>query len=139
MSFALGPFNFIEFASQSGRGAPPLLPTERSTIVQRPGVDDTGVIKTGSKGQPVNKRSGVDVTTYPGAQDLASLYVSAANAAAYKLTWAAVDYEARYGVKYIVLEVETTNIIRLGASAGGFNTNPGAWLTADWVLVPVVA
>lgn len=140
MTFSLGPFNFFTFHRAENPAAPPLRMTERGMIVQRPGVDDTGVIRHGEKGRPFTMLSQADVLTHSAGQTLAELYEAAVLLATYPLVWADVDYESSFQTRYVILEVEAASIRRVGAIVGGLNGASGnTVVVANWLLLPVAA
>jgi len=130
LSNKIGPFSFVSLS------APPQTPHERSEIIQRPGVDGTGFLRIGKKGEPFDVESRVDVTDWATANAVAASYKAIVNAGTYDLTFAGINYTSA-GVKFVVTGVEVLSIKRLAKSSGGLS-NGLALVTARWKLFPVI-
>ena len=133
---SIGPFNFITLDG-GGPGGPPQIARERSMLVQRPGVNGTGVIQLGTKGRPFQMRSVVDTTSVAAGHDLQALYAAACNDALYAIISNGVNYATAYNTWYVVLDVEPLGVRRIGASVGGLSVPSFAVVLAGWTLLPV--
>lgn len=126
----IGPFSFV---SLSG---PPQTPHERSDVIQRPGVNGTGFVKTGKKGEPFDVETRVDVADWATANAVAADYKRIVNAGTYDVIFAGVNYSSA-GVKFVVNDVQITSIKKMAKSAGGLNAGL-AVITARWRLFSVI-
>lgn len=133
---SLGPFNFVSFHQPEDRGAPPPLPAQQLEPIQRPGVNGTGFILQGIKGEPFDMRSAVDMYTVAAAANLLYQYQSYVGTRQI-LVWAGVDFDAAYSCQYQIFRCRPGRIRRITGSTGGLNPGAGAWLEAWWTLVPV--
>lgn len=128
--FKIGPAQFFSLSD------PPQTPSEMAEIIQRPGVNGTGFIKTGKKGEPFDLRSSVDLADKFTANAVAANYHLLEYSGTYDIVFSDVSYSTA-GVAFVVMKVETLEIRTLKRSVGGLN-NGLAWLTARWRLMPVI-
>lgn len=133
----LGNFQFVGWHRADDPAGAPELPREMTEIIQRPGVDGTGLLLLGSKGQPFQMRSAVDLQD--GAQAVAVIdgYRQMIGAGAFRLIWGSIDFYAVYTVGYLVLDVTTLRMTTLSAKAGGITPGATVWLESLWTLLPV--
>ena len=128
--FRIGPFQFFSLSD------PPQTPSEMADVIQRPGVNGTGFVKTGKKGDAFTVTSTVDLASKALAHSVAASYHALEHAAVYNVVHQGVSY-AFAGVGFVVRKVEVVSIKGLSTSAGGLNGGH-AWLTARWTLMPVL-
>ena len=128
--FRIGPFQFFSLSD------PPQTPSEMAEVIQRPGVDGTGFVKTGKKGSEFTVTSTVDLANKAVAHAVAASYHSLEHAGVYDVVHQGVSYSTA-GVGFVVRKVELVSIKGLRTSAGGLNGGL-AWLTARWTLFPVI-
>lgn len=134
---SLGPHVFVTFHNPQDRGGAPAFVQQQTEIVQRPGVEGTGIILHGRKGQPFQMRSGCDYATLGDALDAFLAYNDSVGTDPAQLVWGGTDYEMTFNVLYGILHVELIRARRISCGAGGTETTPGAWLEALWTLVPI--
>lgn len=132
----IGSFQFVSLA-----GDPTSL-REEVEMVRRPGVDGLGFWKTGTRGRPFRLVSGVDAPNMVQARVLYKQYKTLIGADPVFLIWAGVNITSLESVKVVVLDVRPaggrrTAVRRIGNSVGTLNSNPQAWIDAEWTLVSV--
>lgn len=128
--FQIGPFQFFSLSE------PPQTPSEMADLIQRPGVNGTGFVKTGKKGEEFSLRSKVDLADKHLAHAVGASYHSLEHAGTYDITFSDVSYSSA-GVAFVVRKVSVVEIINLRQATGGLN-NGLAWLVADWRLIPII-
>lgn len=128
--FKIGSFQFFSLSD------PPQTPSEMAEIIQRPGVDGTGFMRTGKKGEEFTVRSKVDLADKYLAHAVGASYHALEHAGTYDLVFSDVSYSFA-GVAFVVRKVKVVEIRTLRRSVGGLNAGL-AWLTADWSLIPVI-
>lgn len=128
--FQIGPFRMFSLS------APPQTPSEMAEVIQRPGVDGTGFMRTGRKGEEFELTSSIDVADKYTAHAIAAGYHSLENQAIYNIIYSDVDYSIA-GVGFVVRKVSVDRINLLRRSVGGVNAGL-AFLTARWRLMPVI-
>ena len=129
-------FTFVVLERADIRGGPPTLEQPQTELVQRPGVPGSGILDLGRKGTPFKMRSAVDITQ--GQIDLVQKgYLELVAAKRVNIIWNNLDYGAIFATKYVVLDVETTAILRITAKAGGLTNAADTWYEALWTLLPV--
>lgn len=134
---SLGPFSFIQLSRPGDRSAPPELVKLGTEIIQRPGVNGTGLMQLGRRGMPFELDGLVDIPTEAGIS-LAMGQYTAAIGSTLALVWGGIDFEAAFSVNYLVLDVDTLSVRRLAAASGGLNTPTGQFLlTSRWQLCAV--
>ena len=132
--YSLGSFTFVNFHGMSGIGAPQ---TVRKTAVplQRPGVDGTAIVTTGTKGSIFQMRSFVDVASVSAAQVLIVAYEAAVNNELLQLVHGGTNYYATPILnQYWVLDVQAgwrRSSASVGGMAGGL-----VGVEAFWTLLP---
>lgn len=134
---SLDSFGFICLNAMGRRGGVPPIMQQQIGVVQRPGVDGTGFIRLGSKGQPFQAVSVVDVDTFANAVALAASYQSLARDEAYELVWCGVNFSTAHGTRYFVVDVQPPVVERCSVSSGGLASGGQATVEAVWTLVPV--
>jgi len=137
--FRLGEFRFVNAHRPEDPAAPPLLCWEMSELVQRPGVSGTGIKLVGKKGPGFPYVTKVDFANRELAHDATRDYHNLVNVFGKQtLVHAGIDYYARYGTRYIPIEVVVLRIKRLGAAVGGLSGVAFPyWVEAQWMLQPV--
>ena len=132
-----GNFRFVAFHRPEDRGAPPVLCTEETEIIQRPGIDGTGVIRLGRKGVAFQMRSVVDAPSFDGAVWLADQYRRSRGLGPYGIIWGGVNFAANYGTVYVPLDVQIIKCRRIGAAVGGLFAPSLGLVEAVWTMIPI--
>ena len=105
-------------------------------IIQRPGVDGTGFLKTGKKGEEFELTSTVDLPDKYVAHAVGASYHTLEHQDVYDITFSDVSYSSA-GVAFVVRKVTIVEVRNLHRSVGGLNAGL-AWLVARWKLIPVI-
>jgi hypothetical protein len=133
---SIGSFNFVRLSSVNGRADAVETVYQHTDIIQRPGVDGTGLIQLGLKGDPFQLSSFVDVDTFANAQVLRLNYKSLVGYGPQIVICAGTNYYNPLGHKYFVLGVQA-EASRIGKSTGGLVGGAQAKVDAIWTLLPV--
>ena len=134
---SLGSFNFVRLSSPNNRRADGVETVYQHTeLIQRPGVDGTGFMQVGLKGDPFQLASFVDVDTFANAQVLKMNYKSLVGYSPVILIVAGLNYYNPYGHKFEVIEVKA-EAYATGAQVGGLTNGGLAAVEATWTLVAV--
>lgn len=133
---SIGSFSFVRLSSVNGRADAVETVYQHTELIQRPGVDGTGMIQLGLKGDPFQLSSMVDVDTFANAQALRLNYKSIVGNGLYVVICAGTNYYNPLGHKYYVLGVQA-EASRIGKSAGGLVGGAQAKVEAIWTLIPV--
>lgn len=134
----LGEFHFIKFDNPlSPNGAPEIL-RQDNEVIDRKGVNSTGVRRLGVKRPFFPMVSIADCESYLQACDVYHLYTQMTIYPELELTWRDIDY-TRYGVRYVVKDVEAPDIQPVRNQIGGFlgSRETARLLRATWILQPV--
>ena len=83
----LGTFLFVEFRNAAGGSGSPELMQEMGEIIQRPGVNGSGVRKFGVKGEPFQMVSGVDCLNLSDGINTFNNYKSFVNQIEMRIIW----------------------------------------------------
>lgn len=135
MAFLAQKIGSFEFLSLRGVVMPPRLQIDRPMM--RPGVDGVGLWKTGSRGQPFELRSAVDVATVSAGRTLFQSYYQAIGDNPVDLVVDGYNFAAEFW-RVAILDVRASQVKGIINSAGGTLTNPLAKLVASWTLIGVV-
>lgn len=137
---SIGAFNFISLQQPDGNGAVPELLRQDLKVIQRPGVDGTGIKRQGVKGEPFQLQSVVDMPTRAEAEDLRFLYIALQQGEQKAdLVLNDIDYASFHGVRFVVQRVEKVFIQRMSAAVGGLSSPSNYVVRATWTLIPVHA
>lgn len=138
MAHSLGPFPFISFTNAQSPLAPPETLREMNEVIQRNGVNGTGVRRIGYKSPPFQMISGVDAPSIAVANQLFVSYQVLTSEGPQTLIWNDADYTG-IQTQYIVLDVVCLELVPLRNLVGGFagQVETGAYLRALWTLQPV--
>ena len=128
--YQIGPFQFFSLSD------PPQTPSEMADVIQRNGVDGTGFVRTGKKGESFEVTSKVDLADKYVAHAVGASYHAIEHAATYDVVFSDVSYSSA-GVAFVVQKVTVVEIRNLRKSVGGLNAGL-AWLVARWRLMPVI-
>lgn len=120
----IGPFQFVTLDGV------PALPFEHADTIERPGVNGTGFVKTGNRGEEFEITTGVDVPTWADALVAEDAYRQIANAGTFNIIKCGVGY-ASIGVKFVVRSVNVTEKFKVANSAGGMVAGL-AYVRARW-------
>lgn len=134
MIFSLGNFTFLTLARTDNTAGPPDFPRERLEVVERPGINGTGLILLGVKGRPFSVRGVVPVTSRPVGLDLVAAYHASITGDILTLIWADENITVEYGIGFQIVDVLEANVQGLAASSNG----AGALVTVTLSLLPVV-
>ena len=136
---AIGPFNFISLGFPGDNAVAPPSGQMQCEITERPGVDGTGLIQLGIRGEPYPCRTTVDVPTLPDCHILYQDYLSIVGTRQL-LMRANIAYEQVHRANVFVLKVEAPRFKRLSAMSGGLNGLPAGWFVeVVWQLISVPA
>lgn len=120
----IGPFQFVALDGV------PTLPFEHAMVVERDGVNGTGFVKTGIRGEEFEMTSGVDVPTWADALVLEDIYRSLVHSGTFAIIKSGVGYAA-IGVAFVIRSVQVTEKFRVANSAGGL-VGGLAYVRAKW-------
>lgn len=133
----VGPYGFISLHRTDDPRGGPLVPREQCEVINRPGVDGTGVMKMGRRSEPFQMRAFVDVLSLAivptAVQSYQSLIGTVVN-----VVWQDVDYAANYGCRYAVLDCVCQSSRRVLARAGGAVSGSTAVVEILWTLQPMI-
>ena len=141
---SIGSFNFVRLSSVDDPKADGVQTVyQRTELIQRPGVDGTGLVQLGLKGDPFQLASFVDVDTFTNAQLLAVAYRALVGGNPQVVCVAGLNYYSSYlvgtvrlGHKFLVTKV-TPKARATGASVGGLTNGGLGVVEAVWELVPI--
>lgn len=123
----IGDFEFIAIHGE------PLAPREQLDVIQRPGVDGTGFLQIGRRGEPFELLTMDDAETRQIAEDMLVDYRALITQTPVSLTRSGVTYPWLVQV----LDVQAAAISDLLGSAGGRHPPSAAVVRARWRLVAV--
>lgn len=132
----IGPYRVIAFEGDPGTLR------EWVELVRRPGVDGTGIWRTGRRGREFRLTSKVDAVDPAHARRILRDYTTLIGANPVRLIWDSIDLVAAEGVLVAVLDVQPAGragVRGIGAAAGGLLSQPAGYLAADWRLMPIAA
>lgn len=137
---SIGVFSFISLGKPGEPGSvPDLLQTEKK-LIQRPGVNGTGIKHVGVKGQPFQLESVVDMPTRADAENLRFLYHALQSSKTKAdLVLNDIDYGSFHNVRFVVLSVDNCSIRRMSAAVGGLSAVSNFVVRTIWTLIPVHA
>lgn len=127
----LGDFTFITLVGN------PVALSEQLELIQRSGLDGTMLRKLGKRGTPFELVGQVDVADLAAGRELYRQYLALKGADPVPLTWHDCESTAEDGALVAVLDVQIRALHKIGPSAGGLTTNPGAFLESGWSLIAV--
>lgn len=133
---SIGSFNFVVLSGVRP-GQPLEFEQPELELRQRPGVDGTGLVDLGTKGQPFPVRTLVDVSTYLAGLQLLKLYVAVVGTGPLVVVHGGVNYHDRFRTKYDVLRVTPVRCSRAASQVGGLSASSTAVVEAVWELLPV--
>jgi hypothetical protein len=130
MANAIGDFAFIRL------GPMPEVYRRMLLVLDRPGVNNHVILRTGMKGRPFTVRTGVDaIDLYDGV--LATVnYQSIIGTDAVELVYNDVAM-SDFRCKFLVLDVKPLEVRALQGAIGGLFPPSRAWVTAEWTLLPI--
>lgn len=138
-AYSISRFAFLTLARPDDPAAPPDTIGEKSELLQRHGVDGTGVLRVGRKGEAFEMISMVDAATFTAAIDTGEAYKVLENSGLYDLVWHGVNYRTAYGNIYLVKRVRVLQVKRLANSTGGLFPPSLGLVVASWQLLPMKA
>ncbi|RLC36458.1 hypothetical protein DRH27_05190 [Candidatus Falkowbacteria bacterium] len=110
---------------------------EQTEIIQRPGVDGSGLFLMGRKGHDITIQTAVCLTDRQRAVEIYGLYEDAVGSLPVEVTWGGSPLTS-WNLNYAIREVELLRADQLALSTGSFNTPGGlGWLAAVWKLFPM--
>ncbi len=136
MIYRLENHDFVILHRSDNPAGGPLLPTEKHQAITRPGVEGTGFILHGRRGEPFDMRSYVDLLflDIPSrTQDYHDLVGTVVD-----VVWQSVDYRSQFRIRYFVANVMIVRSGKLTAYSGGQTSGGNAYLEATWTLHPVI-
>ncbi len=131
MAESIGDFTFVCLKGQPG------VVQQEIELITRPGVDGTGLLRTGRRGQPFDLETGVDTQTLEAGRTLFNQYKALSGTDPVKMVWGAINLETAESVLFGVLRVDLISLRPIAASVGGLNPPSGAWLQCRWNLIPI--
>lgn len=120
----IGPFQFVTLDGV------PALPFEHADTIERPGVNGTGFVKTGNRGEEFEITTGVDVANWAEALVAEDTYRQIANSGTFNIIKGGVGY-ASLGVAFVIRSVTVTEKFKVANSAGGLVAGL-AYVRARW-------
>ena len=120
----IGPFQFVTLDGV------PALPFEHADTIERPGVNGTGFLKTGKRGEEFEITTGVDVATWADAMTVEDDYRNLAHSGVVNITKSGMSY-GTIGVGFVIRSVQVVEKFRVANSAGGLVAG-GAYVRAKW-------
>lgn len=138
MSNILGSFSFVDLVSLAGPNGAPALPREVNEIIQRAGVNGTGVRRMGIKADPFQMASIRDSLSVSDGIETTKNYVQLTKDPAQSMVWRGFDYES-IGLRFIVLDVGELDVQPVRNKVGGLEGTDAeaAIIRAIWTLQPV--
>jgi len=127
---SIGSEQFVEIV-----GAPDLAKM-RLELVERPGVDGTGIWETGIRGKPFTLTTRVDAEDLRAAIEAFGRYCAMPESGPVDVVLQDVSY-LTYGINFQVLDVRPREICELASSSGGLNPPSLGWVECEWDLVAV--
>lgn len=121
-TFSIGAFEFLNLAGY------PVGIQQVTEYTARPGVNDFALWLQGTRGEPFELESVVDVTTHAAGQVLAQLYRDSVGSMA-ALVFASVSFGT-----VAILGVPSVECQAIASGVGGLVVNPGAVVRARWRL-----
>lgn len=125
----IGPFRFVTLDGV------PILPYRHAEAIERPGVNGTGFLQTGIRGDEFELTSGVDVVDWVTALAAENFYRQICNDAVYDIIKGNVAYST-LGVGFVVRSVTVTEKKRIATAVGGLYAG-SAYVRARWRLIAV--
>jgi hypothetical protein len=110
----------------------------RLEVVERPGVDGSGVWDTGKRGQRCIVRTQVDAEDLTAAIETFHRYCELVDSDPVNITYAGVSLSS-YGVLFQVCDVRPVLLTGIAGGSGGLNPPSLGWVTCDWELLPIPA
>lgn len=127
----IGPFRFLFL-----RGSP-VPPMPRPRLIQRAGVDGTGIWKTGTRGKLFTLRAEVDAPFMSTAREFFVAVVTLIEQAPVVLIQGDYDYNDRESWKVVLIGVREVKRHAVGAAQGGLYPPSLAWLELDIDMVAI--
>lgn len=134
MSLTTNKIGDFEFVSLRGEVIPPMA---TKVIDDRPGVDGSEFVLTGTKGRPFSVVSQVDEASYQAAKTLLGLYRALIDSEPVEIVQGGVSSES-HGYRVAVLNVEPLRIMPIRNAVGNkLNPPSQGWIECRWDLVAV--
>jgi hypothetical protein len=127
---SIGSEQFLEIVGM------PDLAKMRLDLVERPGVDGTGIWETGTRGKPFTLLTRVDAEDLRAAIETFARYCKFPEQDSVDLMVQDVSF-LTYGFTFQVLDVRPREICELANSSGGLNPPSLAWCECEWDLVAI--
>ncbi len=115
----------------------PVPPMQRRKIVQRAGVDGTGIWRMGSRGDKFTLRAGVDVPNMAAGRLAFALATAFTNADPVILIQDGYDFNLNQSWKVSVLGVRQVALFAVLNATGGLFPPSLAWLEIDFDLIAI--
>ena len=109
---------------------------QRLELIERPGVNGTGIWDTGFRGRPFALRTRVDAPYLGDAMDAYLRYCLFSDADPQRIIYRSMDLSGS-GVLFQVLDVRAVEIGENVTFHGGLNPPSLGWCECDWDLLPV--
>lgn len=133
--YSIDEANFVTLHRVEDAAGPPPIPRTQTEVIQRPGVDGTGLLNLGIRGEPFQLRSAVDLLNLSSCYAAIDIYSRMISRGRSVIVWGGVNLYFEMGLLYLVLDVFPTRIRRISAKAGGLTAGATCWLEAQWTLI----
>ncbi len=127
MAIPVNQIGLFQFVTLDGV---PVLPFEHADAIERPGVDGTGFVKTGIRGEEFELTTGVDVVNWASALAAENAYRQIANNAIYNIVKGGISYST-LGVGFVIRSVTVTEKFKIANAVGGLYAG-SAYVRARW-------
>lgn len=127
---AIGPYQFVTLS-----GVPRGI-ARQLEVIERAGVDGSGIQRTGRRGRPFRLRSLVDCNSFAEADVMVEAYRLLIGEAPVELVWNGRQSSLK-GYLVVVLDVEPVDVAALVTAVGGLTGLGVAHIVAEWTLLPV--
>ena len=122
----IGPFQFVTLEGV------PVLPYRHAELIERPGVNGSGFLSTGIRGDEFELTSGVDVVSWAAALAAENAYRQICNDSIWDVIKGGMAYSS-LSIGFVVRSVIVTEKKRIALSVGGLYAG-SAYVRAKWRL-----
>lgn len=134
MSYLENSIDVWQFVSLQGFQDPP---AQTKAVYDRPGVDGSEFLLTGTKGRPFTLISQADAESYQDAIDTFDAYKRLIDGDAVTVVQGGISSDSR-GYRCVVMNVEAIDIRAIFGAVGNLLHSPSqGWIIARWDLVAV--
>lgn len=126
------------FSFQFWRGEPPKTVRYEGSSFTRTGVDGTGKVRTGKRGQQFQVVTDEDLITSLAARALVPLYAKLPFSGPVRVVWEGVDYATVFSHLYLIDDAEVLSIRTMPRLIGpSYDYLGGARISVRWTMTPL--